>query len=434
MPNTCVTEKNWRSFFRRPDQAFWFDLLSPAPDSTASDVLRRARLTRYALGAALVFTLPYVVLSLLVAPLETRQIIFLNLAGMAGYGCGMWAASLGSDRAARMWLMATLVTQLAILVLLTGAALGVWVFVFVVGALARVLFASQEKALRVTFLLLSVLILVASFVTDGTSYIDFSTVPGWLLGFAKVANALMAFGSIILLLGVSDREVLRSETGLVMERDRSERLLHVILPRKIAALLQQEGGMIANHHSAVTVLFADIAGFTPWAAQQEPEQVVALLERIFSRFDGLVSLAGAEKIKTIGDAYMVISGAPDSRQDHASVIAGLALAFMAEVEKIRLETGSELGLRVGINSGPVIAGVIGTVRFSYDVWGDTVNTASRMESSGSVGCIHVSTETKSLIEADFLLENRGKIDVKGKGEMETWWLLGQKHQPEFSIK
>lgn len=421
-----MTESNWRHYFKRPDRAFWLDLLSPAPDSTVSDMQRRARLARYALGAALVFTAPYIVLSLLVAPIETRHVIFLNMAGMAGYGFGMWCAALGADRAARMWLMATLSAQVLLLVWLTGAALGVWVFVFVTGALTRVLFATHEKALRLTFLLLSALTLVASFVMNGESYVDFSVVPAWLLAFAKVANALMAFGSIILLLGVSDREVLRSEAGLVLERDRSERLLHVILPAKIVALLQHDHGMIAHHHPDVTVLFVDIAGFTPWAARHEPEQVVAMLERVFSRFDALVARVGAEKIKTIGDAYMVISGAPESREDHASVMARLALAFMAEIENIRNETGIDLGLRAGLNSGPVIAGVIGTVRFSYDVWGDTVNTASRMESSGEVGRIHVTTETKSRLGNAFELARRGPVDIKGKGVMETWWLVGGK--------
>lgn len=425
MPENCVVEKSWRSYLRRPDRAFWMDLLSPAPDSSLSDLERRARLTRYALGAAFVFTIPYVLLSLLVAPVETRQVIFLNMAAMGGYGCGMWAASLGANRAARLWLMTTLTVQLALLVWLTGAMLGVWVFVFVVGALARVVFSSHERGLRLTFLLLGLCVLVGGFVGDGRSYIDFSSVPPWLLAFAKVANALMAFGSIVLLLGVSDREVLRSEAGLVLERDRSERLLHVILPEKIASILQKDQGMIAHRHPDVTVLFADIAGFTPWAARHEPEQVVAMLENVFSRFDALVASVGAEKIKTIGDAYMAISGAPEPRDDHAQVMARLALAFMSEIAAVRKETGIPLDLRIGLNSGPVIAGVIGTVRFSYDVWGDTVNTASRMESSGEVGRIHVTDEVRSHLSDRFSLERRGVIDVKGKGVMETWWLQGE---------
>lgn len=153
--------------------------------------------------------------------------------------------------------------------------------------------------------------------------------------------------------------------------------------------------------------------------------MVALLEKVFSRFDRLVAAGGAEKIKTIGDAYMVISGAPDPRRDHAHVIARLALQLLAEVDAVRLETGIPLHLRVGIHSGEVIAGVIGALRFSYDVWGDTVNTASRMESHGEPGRIQISDETRVLLGNDFRCEPRGNISVKGKGEMTTWWLLGE---------
>jgi len=424
--NKTLPAKKYHRFFRRPDRAFWFDLLQAAPEVTPADQQRRARLTRYALGAALVFTLPYIALSLLLAPYETRYIIFLNLAGIAAYGCGMWAASLDATQAARMWLMATLTAQLAALVWLTGPVLGVAIFAFVAAALGRVLFAPHEKTLRLVFIVMSMLILISSFFLGDRSYIDFSPIPAGILAFARAGNSLLAFGCIILVLGVFDREVLRSEAGLVAERDRSNRLLHVILPPKIAETLQKSRDMIADHHPDVTVLFADIVGFTPWAAQQSPEQVVRMLEKVFSRFDALVAAAGAEKIKTIGDAYMVISGAPESRADHARIMAGLALAFIADINALQKETGVALSLRIGINSGAVIAGVIGTVRFSYDVWGDTVNTASRMESHGESGRIHITAETMELIAPDFNVEKRGRVDIKGKGLMETWWLLGEK--------
>ena len=134
---------------------------------------------------------------------------------------------------------------------------------------------------------------------------------------------------------------------------------------------------------------------------------------------------GAEKIKTIGDAYMVVSGAPDPRADHAHVIANLALALLEEIQRVRQETGIALDMRIGVHTG-VIAGVIGAVRFSYDIWGDTVNTASRMESHGQAGRIQISQQTKERIEEAFVVEPRGIIDVKGKGEMATWWLLAPK--------
>jgi class 3 adenylate cyclase len=229
-----------------------------------------------------------------------------------------------------------------------------------------------------------------------------------------------------LLVGVFNREVLNAENGLVEERARSDRLLHAVLPQKIADELRKSDRMIANRHPEVTVLFADIAGFTPWSSAQEPEAVVSLLEKIFSRFDARLSQLGAEKIKTIGDAYMVVSGAPEPRADHAHVIANLALALLEEIQLVRQETGIALDMRIGVHTGSVIAGVIGAVRFSYDIWGDTVNTASRMESHGQAGRIQISQQTKERIEDAFVVEPRGMIDVKGKGEMETWWLIAPK--------
>ena len=147
-----------------------------------------------------------------------------------------------------------------------------------------------------------------------------------------------------------------------------------------------------------------------------------MLERIFSGFDRLVEAAGAEKIKTIGDAYMVVSGAPQARSDHAQVIAGIALEMLAVVEQVNREQGSRLALRVGVHTGPVVAGVIGKLRFSYDVWGDTVNTASRMESHGEPGRIQVSEATFKQLDEAFHCVARGGTDFKGKGSMNTWWL------------
>lgn len=412
----------YRRWFRRPDKSFWFELFNPMPTATREALIRRARLARYSLGFAAVLTLPYILGSLLVAPQDLRYLILVNVVCLFAFSCGMWAASLGADRAARMWLMSTLTAQVAVLQWMSGSLLGVSIYAFVVAALARVLFAPEEKAPRAFFVLCSILILLAGFFLTDQAYVDFSALPRAMLLAMKVANTLMTCFCVLLLLGVSDREVLRSEAGLTAERDRSDQLLHVILPKKIASQLRENGGMIANSHPEVSVLFADIAGFTPWAAQQSPESVVRMLEKIFSRFDVLVERAGAEKIKTIGDAYMVVSGAPESRADHAATLAQLALDFMAEMKNLRSETGTELDVRIGIHSGPVIAGVIGTVRFCYDVWGDTVNTASRMESQGEPGRIQLSANTMALLVQGFHGRQRGMVDIKGKGMMETWWL------------
>lgn len=418
------TEKDVRSatWFRRPDKSFWLSLLGDAPEVTAADAQRRARLARYSLGLAAVFSGLYILLSLIFAGFGLKALLIQNSLMLVAYLCGMWAASLGADKAARHWLMITLSVQLVTLVWLTGQALGIAVFGVVLAALAVTLFTHSEKRLRSFYIALALLIMLAGQLYSGAPRIELSPLPPPLLTLTQIGNQITAFSCILLLLGVFRREVLQSEAGLVAERDRSHRLLHVILPKTIAGRLQQGSHHIADHHPDVTVLFADIAGFTPWAAGKTPQQVVYLLEQVFSRFDAQVAAAGVEKIKTIGDAYMVISGAPEPRADHATVMAGLALSFMNEVAALREETGIPLQLRVGLHTGPVIAGVIGTVRFSYDVWGDTVNTASRMESQGEPGRIHISADTMRQLEKNFSLQCRGTIEVKGKGQMETWWL------------
>jgi len=206
------------------------------------------------------------------------------------------------------------------------------------------------------------------------------------------------------------------------ERERSEELLLNILPKDVVAILKDRPQTIADHFDGATILFADVVNFTPLAARLTPKQTVDLLNHLFSHFDTLVDKYGVEKIKTIGDCYMVASGVPRPRQDHAQVLARLALEMRDFVDGQEFN-GERLKLRVGINSGPVVAGVIGQKKFIYDLWGDAVNTASRMESHGGAGIIQITGATYDLIGEDFVCEPRGKIEVKGKGEMEVWQVL-----------
>ncbi|WP_438034803.1 adenylate/guanylate cyclase domain-containing protein [Sorangium sp. So ce204] len=207
--------------------------------------------------------------------------------------------------------------------------------------------------------------------------------------------------------------------------ERSDRLLLNILPRTIADQLKEHEQLIAEHFEEVTVLFADIADFTPLAARLPPAELVGLLNRMFSSFDQLAEQHGLEKIKTIGDAYMVVGGLPAQRPDHARAIARMAIAMTHTVRQFVGDDGEPFQLRIGINTGPVIAGVIGKKKFSYDLWGDAVNVASRMESSGEPGRIQVSEASHSLLARDFLLEERGLVAIKGKGAMKTYWLIGE---------
>jgi guanylate cyclase len=206
------------------------------------------------------------------------------------------------------------------------------------------------------------------------------------------------------------------------EKARSDRLLLNVLPPLIAERLKKDEGVIADRFEAVTVLFTDIVGFTPLAARLSAREVVLLLDEIFSAFDRLAAEHGLEKIKTIGDAYMLVGGLPTPVDDHAGRVARAALAMRAFVERFSRERGLELSMRIGLHSGEVVAGVIGRSKFSYDLWGDTVNTASRMESHGAPGRVHVSEATRRLLGERFVCTDRGVITVKGKGEMRGYWL------------
>ncbi|MCK5873991.1 MAG: adenylate/guanylate cyclase domain-containing protein [Alcanivoracaceae bacterium] len=411
-----------RDYLRRPDREFWLDLLSPAPQATEAAQQRRQRLTRYALGAANVITLPYIVATALIDPHGTWLLILVNTLSVALFSTGQWMASLGRHNLARAMLMVTMQTQIALLIWLSGPTLNIAVFTFVAAALARVLYTPEEKWQLGIFTAVPFLLLIVAMTLADTTPVDFSQIPPALMAFVRIANAVLCLLAVVLILGVFNREVLRSEADLHAARQRSDNLLHAVLPQSIANELQGGRQTIADHHQDVTVLFADIAGFTPWSARQPPETVVAMLEKVFSRFDQHVTAAGAEKIKTIGDAYMAIAGAPAGCTDHAGRMARLAQTFMQEIGAIRAETGIPLDLRIGLHSGPVIAGVIGRLRFTYDVWGDTVNTASRMESHGTPGKIHISSATRALLEDNFQVIARGVTEIKGKGPMETWWL------------
>lgn len=218
----------------------------------------------------------------------------------------------------------------------------------------------------------------------------------------------------------------QAEEALRFQKEQTERLLLNILPKAIADRLKQQPGTIADNFTEVTVLFADIVSFTQLSAQVSPTALVELLNAIFSEFDQLAERHGLEKIKTIGDAYMVVGGLPVPQENHAEAIAEMALDMIAITPKFHINIGKEFNIRIGINTGPVVAGVIGIKKFSYDLWGDTVNMASRMESHGLPGCIQVTAATYKRLQSQYLFEERGKINVKGKGEMTTYLLKGKK--------
>ncbi len=236
---------------------------------------------------------------------------------------------------------------------------------------------------------------------------------------ADIAFNLIALGVLVLaVLGYFLRQRDRFQA-------RSDELLRNILPDDIVARLKTSSDTIADDVDEASVLFADVVDFTPMSAAMSPAQLVGLLDEVFSCFDGFVAELGLEKIKTVGDAYMVAAGVPRPRPDHAEAIAELALRMRDHVAKNPVD-GRRLSFRIGVNSGPVTAGIIGTHKFTYDLWGDTVNTASRMESSGVPGAIQVSPSTHELLKDAYVCESRGPIQVKGKREMETWLLIARR--------
>jgi class 3 adenylate cyclase len=217
--------------------------------------------------------------------------------------------------------------------------------------------------------------------------------------------------------------------ALLREQEKSEALLLNILPAEIAGRLKAGEGTIADSHEEVSVLFADVVGFTPLAEGMPPCDVVDLLNAVFSHFDALAEKHGVEKIKTVGDSYMAAAGVPRARPDHAVALARLALEMREFVDRFEF-FGHRLQMRIGINSGPLVAGVIGQKRFAYDLWGDAVNTASRMESHGQPGVIQITRRTYELIGAGFVCERRGTIPVKGKGQVEVWFLVHERDAQE----
>lgn len=233
----------------------------------------------------------------------------------------------------------------------------------------------------------------------------------------------------VLLLGETirgRRELVRAHGLLLAEQERSESLLLNVLPSSVADRLKRREKVIADHFDEVTVMFADLVGFTESSQQATPQEVVGSLDDLFSTFDQLAERHGVEKIKTIGDAYMAVAGLPEPAEDHAERLARMALDMLATVERVRAETGLALQMRIGMAAGPVLAGVIGTRKFSYDVWGDTVNLAARLENLGEPGRIHICPLCRERLQHAFEIQSRGITDIKGVGQQETWFLLGPK--------
>lgn len=239
---------------------------------------------------------------------------------------------------------------------------------------------------------------------------------------------LSYFAATLISAYVSDmhNRLKKTQSLLEQEHNKTEMLLSNILPVSIAKRLKNGESLIADKYIESTILFCDLVGFTKFSREHSAEIMVGLLDELISSFDKLSDSFGLEKIKTIGDAYLVVSGLPEERTDHASAIADMALSMAEVLDDFNKKHNLDLQIRAGIHSGPVIGGVIGTHKFTFDIWGDTVNLASRMESHGESGKIQITGETYNLLKSDYNLKERGIIDVKNIGPIKTWYLESKK--------
>jgi adenylate cyclase len=302
----------------------------------------------------------------------------------------------------------------------SSGAVGLWGILAPLGALV---FDGARSGVR-WFVAFVALFLVSGLIGELSG--GESPLPYWFETTMIALNVTVAGAVVFGLLAqfVHQREVALAE--LRYEQDRAESLLLNILPRSIADRLKVDDSTIADQFAAASILFADVVDFTPFAERLRPAEVVEILDRLFTHFDLLADRYGVEKIKTIGDSYMAAAGVPTPDPDHARVMALMAIDMRAAMRTQDAMGHLGLELRIGINSGPVVAGVIGRKRFLYDLWGDAVNMASRMESHGTPGQIQVTQATYELLKDEFALEPRGTVTIKGKGEIETWYLVGRR--------
>lgn len=313
-------------------------------------------------------------------------------------------------------LLAPFLVMVALGGFVNSSAVIIWSLLAPFGALL----VSGRRAATYWFLAFAGLVVISRIVEPSVRATNNLSVGVVLLFFVLNIVGLAFVAFVLLQYFVGQRDQAMALLGV--EQEKSDRLLLNVLPESVAAILKEGQRTIADHYDATSVLFADIVGFTPLSEELEPEQMVEALNEVFTYFDNLCASHGVEKIRTIGDAYMVASGVPRRNDDHALAIARLALDMRAFVPGGANMGAERIQFRFGINSGPLVAGVIGHTKFQYDIWGDTVNTASRMESHGFPGKIQITEATYELIKDDFVCTPRGTVDIKGKGATATWFL------------
>jgi adenylate cyclase len=314
---------------------------------------------------------------------------------------------------------------LAALCVALGTGSGVYFYYLAAPALAILFFGTDRVSVAAGWAVLGAALIVAlhALVPHSTGLMPSTELFYGNFVPTVVASSSALFGIVL----YAFHQMAKAEAEAEREHARSEELLAHIMPASVAERLKK-GGIVADRHDDASILFADMAGFTARAEELTPEELVRFLDEVFTRFDELVNKHRLEKIKTTGDSYMVVGGVPQSRDDHAEAIGAFALELKDEAARVVDSKGRGVSVRIGIATGPVVAGVVGSEKFFYDVWGDAVNTASRMESTGQPGRIQVAGTTYERLRHTFEFEERGMIEVRGKGTMRTWFLTGPKQR------
>ncbi|MDT0619417.1 adenylate/guanylate cyclase domain-containing protein [Salinisphaera sp. P385] len=342
---------------------------------------------------------------------------------LAGYAAVLWSNHRRRFLLARLFLAMVPAIQLSFASWVIGNGAGVHLYFFVLWTALFLLFTRGERWLSVLFAGLWISLFIWIQLAFNQPVIAMRD-PAWFTDLAFFINAVGAFALLGGLVALFYQEINHTEDMLQREYQRSEELLRNILPVTVARRLKEGSQVIADSFPDATLLFADIVGFTELAGRLPPGDLVELLNKVFSRFDRIAEQEGLEKIKTIGDEYMLAGGLPLPRADHAPAVARAALHMIAAIDDLNQSLDHKLALRVGMHSGEVVAGVIGSRKFSFDVWGDTVNIASRMQSQGLPGRIQLTEATHDLLADQFHLERRGTLRVRGKGRMPVWFLEG----------
>ncbi|MBX9980638.1 MAG: adenylate/guanylate cyclase domain-containing protein [Mycobacterium gordonae] len=408
---------------RRPDCVA--AVRSPSRDPRqhyAASAARRARILNIAAWLSVMISASFIAVQFFMGS-WLWEVLWINIAGMLIFAIVPMLHRFG-ELVAPLTFILTANTTVFASCWEVGTGSGAELF-FLVGACLVVLVLGIEHIVLAGILatISAALVITAELVIPR----DTGLQPPWAQTTGFVITTLSACVVVVVTVWFALRDTARAEAAMEDQYERSEALLANMLPASIAERLKEpERRVIADKYDEASVLFADIVGFTERASSTPPADLVRFLDRLYSAFDELVDKHGLEKIKVSGDSYMVVSGVPRPRPDHVQALADFALDMADVAAALKDPHGRAVPLRVGLATGPVVAGVVGSRRFFYDVWGDAVNVASRMESTDSVGQIQVPDEVYQHLKDDFVLRERGYIDVKGKGVMRTWYLVGRK--------